>query len=138
MTTSHMWLNKRLYIVNNVSTGNVFFNLFRTPMLHKILFDNLSTWANHFIDLSKVTPRKLNLSTHSIAVPCNETLGGWTAWWGEWNSVYLVLLIFKDNLFPSNQVLILENSLFRSISCWNWLIVCILLELTRCAGIVSI
>ena len=60
-----------------------------------------------------ITPKKLQLSTHSICIPFILTTGNFFCFCGFLNIMNFDLAEFSDNLFTCNQVLISANSLLN-------------------------
>ena len=59
-----------------------------------------------------VSPRKLKLSTTSIALLFIRILGITVLFCGVWNNINFDFATLRDNLFTGNHSRILDNSLF--------------------------
>ena len=97
-----------------MSNGNTYFNRFNTPIVFKHLFDISSVFFLQFRLVSKVNPRKFYSSTLSIYT--SSILSVRACLLGIWKTIYLVLLLFNNNLLIFSHSLILQSSSFIMVS----------------------
>ena len=79
-----------------------------------ILLLKMSKWLFQFICWLSVSPRKLKVSTRSIATLSILRLGYSTFFIGVWKIIYLDFFTLSDNLLTFNHTLILFNSVLIS------------------------
>ena len=99
-----------------MSNGNTYFNRFNTPIVFEHLFDIFSVCFLQFRLVSKVNPRKLNSSTLSIYASSILSVSACIRLLGIWKTIYLVLLLFNNNLLIFSHSLILQSSSFIMVS----------------------
>ena len=102
---------KVLYNNTFMSNGNTYFNRFNTPVVFEHLFDIFSVCFLQFRLVSKVNPRKFYPSTISIYTSCILSVRACI-----WKTIYLVLLLFNNNLLIFSHSLILQSSSFIIVS----------------------
>ena len=93
------------YSVLRILPGKYRFSLLSMPENFVFLFAIISTWGFQDIFSFTVNPRKLKLLTHSMGVSSILTVVNKSSifLFMAWKTMFLVSLIFKDNLFTANQ-----------------------------------
>ena len=81
-----------------MSNGNTYFNWFNTPIVFEHLFDIFFVCFLQFRLVSKVNPRKCYSSTLSIYTSSILSVRTCIRLLGIWKTIYLVLLLFNNNL----------------------------------------
>ena len=97
-----------LYNNTFMYNGNTYFNRFNTPIEH--LLDIFSVCFLQFRLVSQVNPRKCYSSTLSIYTSSILSLRVCIRLLGMWKTIYLVLLLCKNNVLIFIHSLILQSS----------------------------